>query len=109
AIYDKVLTPDRIAAHYFTATGQGALLNRGNAGTGRNVIELTSATDVTIKNLQVTGAESGIYASDADRLVLQNNTAYNNALYGFYVHTDVEDPLISGNTAYGPTGSNDTD
>src|SRR5205814_6268816 len=51
AMYDKVLTADRIATHYYTATGQGALLNRGNNRTGRHNIELTSATDVHIKNL----------------------------------------------------------
>jgi len=64
---------------------------------------------VTIKNLQLTGAESGIYAVDADRLKLQNNTSFNNALYGFYVNTDVEDPTVSGNIAFGTTGSTDTD
>src|SRR6185436_507042 len=45
AIYDKVLSGDRVAAHFYSATGQGALLNRGNSSPGRNVIELTSATD----------------------------------------------------------------
>ncbi|HEV8606351.1 MAG TPA: right-handed parallel beta-helix repeat-containing protein [Tepidisphaeraceae bacterium] len=109
AIYDKTLSADRIASHFYTATGQGALLNRGNNSAGRNVIELTSATDVTIRNLQLTGAESGLVATDADRLNVTSNTSYNNALYGFYVNTDVEDAVISGNIAYGTTGSTDTD
>src|SRR5439155_19568390 len=59
AVYDKVLSPDRIAAHYYTATGVGATLNRGNAASGRDAIELVGANNVTIRNLQLTGAESG--------------------------------------------------
>jgi len=50
--------PTASATHFYTH-GQGALLNRGNNSTGRNVIELTSATDVTIKKSPAHRRESG--------------------------------------------------
>jgi len=44
AIYDKVLTADRIATHFYTATARALCSTAANNSTGRNVIELTSAT-----------------------------------------------------------------
>ena len=109
AIYDKILTPDRIANHYYTATAQGATLNRGNTAAGRFAIELNGANKVSIRNLQLTGAETGLSASSASGLTLTGNTAYNNDNGGFYVNTDVQNVLVQRNIAYGSTSAADTD
>ncbi len=107
--YDQVLSSDRIAAHYGGATGQGALLDRGNVAAGRYAVELAAAKNVTLRNLSLTGGEWGFVANDADNLAISNSRAFNNAVGGFYVHTDVTDALLSGNEAYGTTGNSSTD
>ncbi len=109
AIYSTVLASDRIVNQYYTAVSQGAVLNRMNVGSGRYAIELDGANDVAISNLQVTGAEQGLVASNAARLTLAHNIAFNNAMRGFYIDTTVSDAILSGNTAYGTTGNAETD
>ena len=109
AIYGTVLQPDRIAAHYYTGTAQGALFYRGNVGSGRYALEIDAATDVTLSNLRFTGAEQGFVAFNADRLTLTGNVSFNNALRGYYVETDVEDAVIRNNIAYGTTGRAEND
>src|SRR2546426_1425249 len=42
-----VLSPARVAQHYFAGSGQGAILDRGNPSTGAFGFELNGATDVT--------------------------------------------------------------
>jgi hypothetical protein len=109
ALYDHVLAPERLQAHYRIATGDGALLDRGNVTTGRYAIEVAGARSVTVRNLELTGGEWGLVGNDSDGLVVQNNLALNNATGGFYINTDVTDAVISGNTAYGTTGNTNID
>ncbi len=109
ALYDHVLSAERVAIHYGVATAQGALLDRINVVTGRYALELASAQNVTVRNLGFTGGEWGFVANNADGLRLYDSLAFNNAAGGFYVNTDVADVVVSGNEAYGRTGNSNKD
>ncbi|MCX7420942.1 MAG: right-handed parallel beta-helix repeat-containing protein, partial [Planctomycetia bacterium] len=64
AIYDRVLTPNAIVAHYqAVARTPATVLNRGNQQDGSYAINLTGADNVTLSNFGVTGASIGVYAS----------------------------------------------
>ncbi|HEV8608216.1 MAG TPA: right-handed parallel beta-helix repeat-containing protein, partial [Tepidisphaeraceae bacterium] len=86
AIYDKVLTVDRIATHYLAATGSGAVLNRGNVVTGSYVFELNNADAVTLSNLSITGAYEGVFVNNgSSQLTVQNSILFDNANAGLNI------------------------
>src|SRR5207247_4904691 len=89
--------------------GGAALLDRGSAATAQYALELIAAKDVTIRNLSLTGGERGLSAVDADRLVVDDSKAFNNASIGFFVESDTSDARLSGNEAFGTTGNSTTD
>ena len=62
ALYDKVLTPDQIQAHYASEVYTGTVLNRGNTSPGSYGIELAGATDVTVSNLSIEAGAVGVFA-----------------------------------------------
>ena len=77
AIYDHVLTPERVANHYYAATGQGAVLDRANVNSGQFVFELDNADAVTIANLSITGSYDGVNVNNGSFLfTLQNAKVY---------------------------------
>ena len=125
ALYDKVLTPEQIQAHYAQAIYTGAVLDRGNSSPGNYGIELAGATDVSISGLTITGGAAGIYAGPSAGS--RGLTVFNADLYGNVMGVDLEasndganlvdssvhgstqdgvfiaaaSPVIMGNTVYG--------
>jgi hypothetical protein len=87
-----------------------ALLDRSNTTGGPNddnghyVIEIAGASDVTIRALSLTNAESGLRAVGAARLRVENAIAFNNENWGFYADNASVSPVFEGNQAYGTTG-----
>lgn len=92
-----------------TLPGKSALLNRGNYGSGRDAIEINGANDVTIQNLSMTGAETGLAAFAGARITIVNSVAFDNAVQGFYLNPDINVATIQNNTAYGTAGNANTD
>src|SRR5260221_160249 len=84
AFYDHALAPDRVAARYGSASGTGALLDRGNTASGRYAIELAGAQNVTLRNLSMTGGEWGFVANASTGLVIADSRSFNNAAGGVY-------------------------
>ncbi|MBI1395302.1 MAG: LEPR-XLL domain-containing protein, partial [Betaproteobacteria bacterium] len=59
--------------------GHASVLDRGNTNAGTAVFELQGASDVTLSHLSVTGAQTGIWASNtanSDRLTVEDSAIY---------------------------------
>ncbi|HEY6565431.1 MAG TPA: right-handed parallel beta-helix repeat-containing protein, partial [Pirellulaceae bacterium] len=79
------------------------LLNRNNASLGSFAIHLTGGDDVTLSNLDITGAEYGIVAlsgADSDRLLVTNSRIRGNAQKGLYVSSMNDDLLVANSQIY---------
>jgi parallel beta-helix repeat protein len=75
-----------------------AVLNRANTSVGSFAIQLTGADDVTLANLDITGAEYGIVAlfgADSDRLSITNSRIRGNAQKGIYASMTSDDLLVA--------------
>ncbi|MHC4716130.1 MAG: right-handed parallel beta-helix repeat-containing protein, partial [Planctomycetota bacterium] len=94
-----------------TVADQHAVLVRGNIAGGNYVFELRDAHYVSIRNLSITNANTGVYIADASTYAtLADNVIYDNADYGVYIaDSDSSHVTLTGNTFYGTTGNNDTD
>ena len=92
-----------------SGAGHAATFDRGNVNDGQWVMEMRSAKNVTLRNLKLTGGQSGLVAYDADGLKVYNSLFVNNAASGFFIETDTSDVLVSGNTAYGTSGNTTLD
>jgi parallel beta-helix repeat protein len=103
----RILAQDSGVTIQGPTNGSQALHNRGNPGDSRYGIEVLSAKDVTIRNLHLTGGNEGFHLIDADNITLVANVAFNNAVYGFYLESDIDKALLFGNTAFGTSTSED--
>ncbi|NBB77971.1 MAG: LEPR-XLL domain-containing protein, partial [Verrucomicrobia bacterium] len=87
-----------------------ALLDRANLSSGTAVLELIDADNVTVENLSITGAETGILAdrdNDSDGVVLRNNEIFGNDRYGVEIDRGNDNWTLVANEFYGlPEGSN---
>jgi parallel beta-helix repeat protein len=125
ALYNKILTPAQIQAHYASTVYTGTGLDRGNTSSGSYGIELAGATKVSISDLSISGAQAGIYAdggssstdltiddvdvfgnvtgidleSSNDRPSVLNSTVHGASTYGIYIAS--ASPLISGSMVFG--------
>ncbi len=103
ALYDKVLTPAQVQAHYAQAVYTGAVLDRGNMSTGSYAIELDGAVNVSISGLSIADGAAGIYAdagSGSRGLTVQNVDLYGNG-EGIDVEASNDEALISASTVHG--------
>ncbi len=67
--------------------GHVAFLDRGNRSTGSYVFELDNADNVTIQNLQLTGAYYGLYLDNgSSRFTLAHADVYDNNQAGLYIN-----------------------
>jgi len=89
--------------------GNSATLDRGNVAAGRYVLHLSSAADVEVRNLTLTGGEYGLVAHNADRLRVSDSLAFHNAVTGFHVDSDSANVVVMDNEAYGTTGNGSID
>ncbi|MEM7314865.1 MAG: right-handed parallel beta-helix repeat-containing protein, partial [Planctomycetota bacterium] len=83
--------------------GHEAVLNRGNTSSGSYGIELLGGDDVTIENLSITGANSGVYigeGSDSDRVTIRNNRLFDNLESGIFAGRDVVDVVVDNNEVF---------
>ena len=81
-------------------TGNEAVLDRGNTGSGRYVFELVNADDVTLRNLTIIGGQFGVYAdsgSDSDGVTIANSEIRDNGLDGVSFQSDGDNLTIVGN------------
>ncbi|HEV8607062.1 MAG TPA: LamG domain-containing protein, partial [Tepidisphaeraceae bacterium] len=86
AIYDKVLSADRISTHYLAATTSGAVLNRGNVTAGSYALELNNADGITLTDLGITGAYEGVFVNNgSSQLTVQNSILFDNANAGLNI------------------------
>jgi parallel beta-helix repeat protein len=103
-IHNVVLGPAASGITIQGPTGAGtALLNRGNTNNPQYAIEVTSATNLTIDHLALTGGYDGLYVDPnfgTSTLTLSHSTLYGNANSGADVET-VNDAHLVGDTAYG--------
>uniref|UniRef100_UPI00356B3B79 right-handed parallel beta-helix repeat-containing protein n=1 Tax=Stieleria sp. TaxID=2795976 RepID=UPI00356B3B79 len=88
--------------------GAEAILDRGNLAAGNYVFEFDGADDVTITNLSITGAHTGIFAdhdADSDQISIVNNRIYDNDRVGVSVGTHISSTndgwQIVGNEIFG--------
>ncbi len=84
--------------------GNVALLDRANLISSTRVFELFNADDVTLANLEITGAYYGIYAdsvSDSDGLTLENLIVRDNSQYGAYITTNSDQLTVTGGQYFG--------
>lgn len=94
ALYDYALSPERIRTHFEQASWSGTVLDRGNTETGSYVFELNGVRDVTLENLEISGAEVGIAIGQrlgeplpsVDRLTIRNLDIHSNAIAGIRVY-----------------------
>src|SRR5262249_27208939 len=83
-------------------------LNRGNTFSGSYGIEFQNAPYVTLDRLTVTGAYTGIFASDSSRstdLAITNSVIFGNYQYGIFLDNGNDRAFLSGNRVYGIPGS----
>ncbi len=79
-----------------TETGKSAILDRANTAAGSYVFELLNASDITLANLGITGAHTGVFVpreSDSDRLVIRDSEIFANAVTG--ISLDFYQPVLS--------------
>ena len=103
ALYNTVLTPAQIQAHFGRETYTGTVLERGNTATGSYGIELAGATNVSISNLSVTGAAAGIYAdagAGSVGLLLHGVDVYGNGT-DVDIESSNDNAAITGSTIHG--------
>ena len=96
----------------FTGSGGSTVINRGNGAAGSYVFNIQGATNVTLENLSITGADIGIYAANgagSTGLTITNNQVYSNYDDEIYLGTGNSGATISGNQVYGQTAQSSAD
>ena len=90
-----------------TEAGKAAIFNRANDAAGSYVFELVDAPDITLANLGITGAHTGVFVSlesNSDRLVVRDSEIFGNLDVGisldFYQPTLSEFAQITGNSIH---------
>ncbi len=107
AVYDRALTPSEIDAHFAAVGFRRATLDRRNPNSGASVFELGGADDVTIANLAITGAGSGVAASagaSSTGLILLNNDIYAHTAEGVNLQATNDGLRLVDNRVYGNYG-----
>ena len=87
---------------------RSALLDRHNTAAGSYVVELRNADNVTLDNLQLTGANVGIYAagdSDTQGLTVTACTIFGNQRAGIQLGPGNHRATLTGNDLRGPSAS----
>ncbi|MFO0858027.1 MAG: right-handed parallel beta-helix repeat-containing protein [Phycisphaerales bacterium] len=85
-----------------------AIINRGNVSTDVAAMRV-NANDVTIRNLQFTGGYIGLWGVNAQRLLLEDVTAFNNANVGVQIDISSSNLVARRIVSYGTTASVNTD
>ncbi len=78
---------------------RASVLNRNNASGGSYGIQFQNADDVTLQNLTITGAYSGIYAasnSDSDGLIVRDSVIRLNANTGIWMEPSNDNWTVTG-------------
>ena len=108
-----VITSDDSGVFIQGPTTGAAILDRANTSAGSYVFELVDADDVTLSDLTITGANTGIFAgqtSDSDNLTVQNSHVTGNSSRGIELlgnsTVSNDNGLISGNTISNNGSSN---
>jgi parallel beta-helix repeat protein len=97
-IYETIV----VAADNIVIDGKGYTLKGSGSGCGFN---LTGRSNVTIKNVIVTGWQYGFYLDDSSNNTLMGNIANNNrydyhgGYCGFYLNSDSNNNILLNNTA----------
>ncbi len=102
AVYSSELqvTPIRERSNAGSFAQYRAVLDRQNTNTGSYVFDLQNADGVTIRNLQLTGAETAIFASqtaDSDDVTLENLSIVANDDYGIWLSNTNDRTTIVNN------------
>ena len=116
AIYNRVLQPVQLRRHYGIAVAKGTYLDRGNGSSGSYAIELQNADNVTLSNLNITGAYDGIHttstssANASSYLTISNSTLFANANSGVNLDSYSDHPTLGNDQAWGcPGGATTSD
>jgi hypothetical protein len=81
-----------------------ALLHRGNQSAGSAIFELDGASGVTLSNLRLTGADTGVFASDdsvVQGFLLTDSELFANASAGIRLGAQIRDARIENNRFFG--------
>jgi hypothetical protein len=87
AVYNTILTPAQILAHYQVVQWTGTLIDRGTTATGNDAIVLSGAQNVTIADMTIQDAYTGIDAEDSSNstgLTVENVEVRSCAAGGIY-------------------------
>ena len=89
--------------------GHEAVLERDNIEFGSYVIDVSSATDVSIDSLTITGGRIGVHLSrdvGNENISIRNNKIFDNYQYGVLVNPGNPGVLIDENTIFGSNPPN---
>ena len=116
AIYAQALSAAQIQRHYDLAIARGAFLDRGNGSTGSYGIELQNANNVTLSNLNITGAYDAIHTTSTNssnassHLTVTNSSLFANADAGINIDSYSDHATLGNDQAWGlPGGATTSD
>ncbi|QEG01889.1 Bifunctional hemolysin/adenylate cyclase precursor [Stieleria maiorica] len=86
-----------------TEVGKAAILDRGNTNAGSYVFDLVGTDSVTLSNLSISGADSGIHLGTSagnTNTTIVGNDLFGNQTHGVVVFGGNTDTLIEGNSVH---------
>ena len=84
--------------------GHRAVIDRANTAAGSYAFELIDADGVILDHLAITGAHTGVYASngsDSDNVTISNSEIFDNTQYGVRLYPTNDEAVLTGNEVYG--------